>query len=355
MLKIGKRWLIAAAVIAALPVSGCRCGTGWKCCSSRAAVGIERIRDAAGVLNGVAKVTDLAEAPALSSGGGKVYLKLETQQPIGAFKLRGAYYMMSKLTPEQAARGVVTCSAGNHAQGVGFAADHFGIRAAVFLPKSAPEKKINAVRSYKNAEVFLVDGSFDDAGRAALEYQKAKGAVYVPPFDDADVIAGQGTVGLEILEQLPDADAVIVPVGGGGLIAGVASAVKALKPSCLVIGVQSEQSNAMEQSLDKGEVVTLSSVNTLADGTAVKRPGDLTFAVCRECVDEMISVSEEQVAEAIRVLHNRCGVTAEGAGALPVAAVLSGKVALDGKKTVCVISGGNIDPGVLQSVLAGGK
>ena len=347
--------LFFAALLSASLLTGCCHGTCQKTatnCGYQTAspVKLDRILDAVQTLAPIVTETPLQECDALSETH-HVYLKLENQQKIGSFKLRGAYYMMSKLTPEQRKKGVVTCSAGNHAQGVGFSADKFGIKAAIFLPASAPEKKINAVKAYKNAQVFLVDGSFDDASAAALEYQKREGAVYVPPFNDLDVIAGQGTIGWELCHQLPEADAIVVPIGGGGLISGIASAVKALKPSCKVIGVQSEAAASMVASLQNGSPVTLDTVNTIADGTAVKRPGDITFDICRTCVDEIVTVTEKDVAKAISTLKRSYDITAEGAGALAPAAVMSGKISGKGLKVVCIISGGNIDPQLLDKIL----
>lgn len=328
------------------------CGTGADCTEARTeqTFGIADIFDAARVLKGVVKVSDLKKIPAFS-GVNEVYLKLETQQCTGAFKLRGAYYLMSRLAAEQKKRGVVTCSAGNHAQGVGFAADKFGIKATVFLPSSAPETKIKAVRAYRNVDLKLVDGSFDDALKAALDFQRRTNAVYVPPFDDYSIIAGQGTVGWEIMGQLPEADIVVVPIGGGGLISGIACAVKSLKPSCRVYGVQAEGAPAMFQSQKAGRIITLDRVSTLADGTAVKQPGRITYEMCRCYVDGIVTVNEEQIRDAIRRLYRECKVTAEGAGALSAAAVLNGRIPAKGRKIVCVISGGNIDRGKLNEIL----
>lgn len=313
------------------------------------------IFNAVQTLNGVAKVSDLMEAPRWDRQN-RIYLKLETQQNIGAFKIRGAYFMMSRIPESQRSKGVATCSAGNHAQGVGYAADRFNIPATIFLPKSTPKKKINAVKSYKNVRAVLIDGSFNDAKSACEKFVRQSGAIYVPPYDDVNVIAGQGTIGWEILHQLPQADVILVPIGGGGLISGVALAVKGLNPRCRVIGVQSETSNAMAQSLKQGKIVALDKVSTIADGTAVFRPGDITFQICRQYVDGVVTVTEEEIRNAIRVLYKDCHITAEGAGALPVAAVLSGKIGGKNKNIVCIISGGNIDPAVLQTIVnAGGS
>ncbi|MCQ2379458.1 MAG: pyridoxal-phosphate dependent enzyme [Victivallaceae bacterium] len=317
-------------------------------------VDIDLIRNAQAVLSKVAARTRLVKAAALS-GDNDVYLKLENEQKTGSFKLRGAYFMISQLTKEQTRNGVVTSSAGNHAQGVGFAADTFGIKATIFLPALAPRKKIEAVRSYHNVDVKPVVGIFDAAQRAALRFAKKTKATYVPPFDHPDVIAGQGTIGLEILEQLPEADVVLVPAGGGGLLSGIAMAVKSLKPECMVFGVQSVKSAAMARSLARGKRCRLLSAATIADGTAVKRPGELTFDICGKYVDGMITVTEKQIEDAIHLLYRHCRVTAEGAGALPAAAVISGRINCSGKKVVCLVSGGNIDKEKLRKIVAIGK
>ncbi len=309
------------------------------------------IFNAVQTLQNVSEVSDLVEVPQLGKKN-RVYLKLETQQKIGSFKIRGAYFMISKIPVSQRAKGVATCSAGNHAQGVGFAADKFNIPATIFLPASAPRKKIDAVKSYKNVRAVLVDGSFADAKSACEKFVRETGAVYVPPYNDFDVICGQGTVGWEIMHQLPQADVILVPIGGGGLISGVALAVKSLNPRCRVIGVQSVASNAMALSLQKGKVTALDKVSTIADGTAVACPGDITFQICQKYVDGVVTVTEEEIKNAIRVLYKDCRITAEGAGALPVAAVLHGKIDAEGKNIVCVVSGGNIDPDALRSIVA---
>ncbi|MCQ2604135.1 MAG: pyridoxal-phosphate dependent enzyme [Spirochaetia bacterium] len=342
--------VMSVLMLSFMMLTGCCSTQPSTCQSSQNEVTIDKIFNAVQVLDGVAKCSDLVEAPSFS-GENQVYLKLETQQIIGAFKIRGAYYKMSQLTPEQAQKGVVTCSSGNHAQGVAYSAEKFNIPAKIFMPASAPAKKVNAVRSYRNAEAILVDGDFNASQEAALAYQKEHDAVYVAPYNDLDVIAGQGTIGWEIMHQLPDADVVVVPMGGGGLISGIASAIKALNPSCRIIGVQSDASDAMVRSRAAGKIVKRDNISTLADGTAVSVPGDITFEICQKYVDEMVTVTEDQIADAIRRLYNECNVTAEGAGALSAAAVLNGKIAGNGQKIVCVISGGNIDPDKLNGIL----
>lgn len=353
MMKAGGWFPQLFFLMALVLVPGCSTERSAVCPSAqRQEVNVADVFDAVETLRGVVKVSDLVKIPSFSNGN-EVYLKLETQQCTGAFKLRGAYYMMSKLADARKLRGVVTCSAGNHAQGVGFAADKFGINATIFLPASAPATKIKAVRAYKKVKVELVDGTFDDAKKAAGDFQRRTNAVYIPPFDDRSIIAGQGTVGWEIMNQLPETDIIVVPIGGGGLISGISYIAKTLKPSCRVYGVQAEGAAAMLGSRKAGKIITLDNVSTLADGTAVKEPGKITFEMCRHYVDGIVTVSEEQIRDAIRRLYKECRVTAEGAGALPAAAVLNGKIPGKGKKIVCVISGGNIDQDKLNEILNG--
>lgn len=310
---------------------------------------IAKIYDAAKVLSKVARKTDLILSKTLLEGS-DIYLKSENLQMTGSFKLRGAYYKISKLTDEQKEKGIIACSAGNHAQGVALAAQKNGIKATIFIPATAPISKVEATRKY-GAEIKLIDGVYDDAYNAACEFQKETGGEFIHPFDDEDVIAGQGTIGLEILEQLPDLDAVIVPIGGGGLISGVAFAIKQLKPSCKVYGVQAQGAGSMYQSYMNKKILELPFVNTFADGTAVKRPGELTFQLCTEYVDDIVTVTDDEVASAILLLMERQKLVAEGAGALSVAAVLSGKIPTENKKTACVVSGGNIDVNILSRVI----
>ncbi len=310
---------------------------------------IAKIYDAAKVLSKVARKTDLILSKTLLEGS-EIYLKSENLQMTGSFKLRGAYYKISKLTDEQKEKGIIACSAGNHAQGVALAAQKNGIKATIFIPATAPISKVEATRKY-GAEIKLIDGVYDDAYNAACEFQKETGGEFIHPFDDEDVIAGQGTIGLEILEQLPDLDAVIVPIGGGGLISGVAFAIKQLKPSCKVYGVQAQGAGSMYQSYMNKKILELPFVNTFADGTAVKRPGELTFQLCTEYVDDIVTVTDDEVASAILLLMERQKLVAEGAGALSVAAVLAGKIPTENKKTACVVSGGNIDVNILSRVI----
>lgn len=283
----------------------------------------------------------------------EVYLKPECLQNTGSFKLRGAYYKISQLTDEEKARGVIACSAGNHAQGVALGAQHNGIKAVICLPAGAPISKVEATRSY-GAETVLVPGVYDDAYAKAIELRDKHGYTFVHPFDDPLVIAGQGTIGLEILEQLPEVDAIVVPIGGGGLISGVALAAKTLKPEVKVYGVQAAGAASMEQSVKAGRILHLDTVATVADGIKVKEPGVNTFAMCNEYVDDIVTVTEDEIASAILTLMDKYKLVSEGAGAVAVAAAMSGKLPLAGKKVVCLVSGGNIDVTNLNRVITRG-
>ena len=314
---------------------------------------LDKIYHAAFVLRDVARRTDLIEAPHLSRHGGQLYLKTENLQVTGSFKVRGAYYKISQLSPEERAKGVIACSAGNHAQGVALAARENGIPCVICMPDGAPISKVEATRSY-GAEVVLVPGVYDDAAAEAERLTKEHGYTFAHPFNDPLVIAGQGTIGLEILEQLPDAEQIVVPIGGGGLIGGIAFAVKQLKPDCRIVGVQAAGAASMYLSRHAGGPTELRSVSTIADGIAVKKPGDLTFALCQQYVDEIVTVSEDEIASAILALMEGQKTVAEGAGAVPVAAVMFGKVDTSEKKTVCVVSGGNVDVTTLSRIITKG-
>ncbi len=313
---------------------------------------ISEVYKAAEVLQNVARHPKLIGVTKLNPEA-QVYLKPENLQYTGSFKLRGAYYKISQLSPEEKERGVVACSAGNHAQGVALGATHNGIKSIICLPAGAPLSKIEATKAL-GAEVCLVPGVYDDAYRKALELQQEKGYTLVHPFDDPLVIAGQGTIGLEIIQDMPDVDAVIVPVGGGGLISGVAFAIKTIKPNVKVYGVQAEGAPSMVQSLAEGSRVTLSEVSTIADGIAVKEPGINTYELCRKYVDEIVTVSDDEVAAAILTLIEQQKLVAEGAGAVSVAAAMFNKVPIKGKKVVCIVSGGNIDVTSLNRVITRG-
>ena len=267
--------------------------------------------------------------------------------------MRGAYYKMSQLTPEEKQRGVIACSAGNHAQGVALAAQKNGIRAVICLPDSAPISKVEATRSY-GAEICLVEGVYDDAYERALALSREKGYTFIHPFNDPDVIAGQGTIALELAEQIPDMDAVILPIGGGGLASGVAYTLKNLNPAVQVYGVQASGASSMVNSLHDEKIEKLESVFTIADGIAVKEPGTLTYELCANYLDDIVTVSDDEISAAILALMEQHKLVTEGAGAVAVAAAMFGKVDLAGKKTVCVLSGGNIDVTILSRVITRG-
>lgn len=313
---------------------------------------LDKVYHAHYVLKDAIRLTDVIYSPVLSSQcGAQVYLKTENLQITGSFKVRGAYYKISQLSEEEKAKGVIACSAGNHAQGVALASEKFGIKSIICMPDGAPISKVEATKSY-GAQVVLVPGVYDDAHNEAERLKDEKGYTFIHPFDDEDVIAGQGTIGLEIIDQLKDADAVVVPVGGGGLISGVAFAIKSLNPAIKVYGVQSEGAPSMLNSLEHKHIETLPSVSTVADGIAVKEPGKLTFDICSKYVDKIVSVTDDQVSAAILALIEKQKMIAEGAGAVSLAAVMFGKIPdIKGKKVVCLISGGNIDVTILSRVI----
>ena len=313
---------------------------------------ISQVFNAAKVLKDVARHPRLIGVTKINPEA-QVYLKPENLQHTGAFKLRGAYYKISQLTPEEAAKGVIACSAGNHAQGVALSATANGIKSIICLPAGAPISKVEATKRL-GAEVVMVPGVYDDAYAKALELQKEHGYTLIHPFDDPLVIAGQGTIGLEILEEMPDVEAVIVPIGGGGLISGVAFALKTLKPEVKVYGVQAEGAPSMADSVKQNERLHLDSVSTIADGIAVKEPGVNTFEMCCKYVDEIVTVSDDEIAAAILKLIEEQKLVAEGAGAVSVAAAMFDKVPIKGKKVACLVSGGNIDVTSLNRVITRG-
>ena len=313
---------------------------------------LDKIYQASFALKEVARKTDLIYSPALS-GTNQVYLKTENLQVTGSFKLRGAYYKISRLSDEEKKAGIIACSAGNHAQGVALASERLGIPCTIFMPDGAPISKVEATKSY-GAKVELVKGAYDDAYAAAYKRQEETGATFIHPFDDPDVIAGQGTIGLEVLDQLQNVDAIVCPIGGGGLISGISYAVKHLNPNVKVYGVQAAEAASMADSLKHDEQITLSSVNTFADGIAVKHPGDLTFSLIRKYVDEVVTVTEDEIACAILSLIEKQKLIAEGAGAVSVAAVMFNKIPVEGKNVVCIVSGGNIDVNILSRVITRG-
>lgn len=314
---------------------------------------LDRVYNAARVLKEVIRETDMIYAPNLRRDS-NVYLKTENLQVTGSFKVRGSYYKISQLSDAEKAKGVIACSAGNHAQGVALAATKCKIKSLICLPEGAPISKVEATKRY-GAEVCMVKGVYDDAYNKAIELRDEMGYSFIHPFDDADVIAGQGTIGLEIMKQLPDADAVVVPVGGGGLIAGVAYTIKQINPNCRVYGVQAAGAPSMKHSIADGKIETLDKVQTIADGIAVKTPGNLTYELVSKYVDGIVTVSDDEIALAILTLLEQHKLISEGAGAVPVAAVLTGKIPdIEGKKVCCLVSGGNIDVTILSRVIERG-
>lgn len=304
---------------------------------------IEKARE---VLAPMAKRTPVLP---LNYPGADIGLKCENLQLTGSFKLRGAYNKLNRLSDEEKRRGVIACSAGNHAQGVALSATKQGIASTICIPSAAPLSKVEATKGY-GGKVVLVDGVYDDAYQEALRLREEYGYTMIHPFDDLDVMAGQGTIGLEILEQVPDVDNVIVSIGGGGLISGVAMAIKEKKPSCKVYGVQAKNIASMKESVEMGRRVELPRASTIADGIAVRMPGENTFEVVRHYVDDIVTVDEEEIAYAMLHLMEHEKMMAEGAGAAAVAATIYEKVPLTGK-TVAIISGGNVD---LNTISKGG-
>ncbi len=280
--------------------------------------------------------------------GNRVFLKPENFQVTGSFKIRGAYYKISKLSEEEKSRGVIAASAGNHAQGVGYAAQMLGVKATIVMPETTPIIKVEATKKF-GVQVVLHGDTYDDACRKARELEEENGYVFVHPFDDIDVIVGQGTVAPEVLKELVDVDKILVPIGGGGLISGIAMAAKMLKPGIKIIGVEPEGACCIARSLDENKVTELKKVDTMADGVAVKKPGDLTFEVIKEFVDEVVTVSDSDILEAILLLMERHKMITEGAGALSVAGLK--KLASEDKNVVCVISGGNIDISTISAII----
>lgn len=313
---------------------------------------LDKIYHASHVLKSVVRETKLVEAPKINPDC-EVYLKPECLQLTGSFKLRGSGYMISQLSDEEKEHGVIACSAGNHAQGVALAATKYGIKSLICLPDGAPISKVEATKGY-GAEVCMVKGVYDDAYAKAIELRDKCGYTFVHPFDDINVIAGQGTIGLEIMEEMSDVDAIVVPIGGGGLISGVAFAAKKLNPKIKVYGVQAAGAPSMYNSIKEGKIQKLDSVNTIADGIKVKEPGENTFKLVSKYVDEIVTVSEDEISSAILALIEQQKMIAEGAGAVSVAAVMFNKLPIKGKKVVCVVSGGNIDVTILSRVIKRG-
>ncbi len=319
-----------------------------------AAISIDDVERAQDVIKGIVRKTPIKRSTTLSDiTGADFYLKLENFQRTGSFKVRGALNKINSLTDAERATGVVAASAGNHAQGVAYAATKAGVKADIFMPVDATHAKVVATKSY-GAKVHLAGTDYQSAYEAARAYCDERGATFVHAFDDPFIMAGQGTLGLEILDDVPGLDTILIPIGGGGLIAGIATAIRARKPEARIIGVQAEGASTVAASLDKGYVVPADEVKTMADGIACRRLGDLTFDVIKDLVDEVVTVSEGEIASAILFLLERSKAMAEGAGAVTLAAAMHGKVDLKGRTAVAVISGGNIDMTLVSRIIQHG-
>ena len=318
-------------------------------------VTLQMVQEAQERLKGVAQKTGLSYTNSVSDlAGCDVWLKLENLQRTGSFKLRGAYNKVASLTPEEREKGVIAASAGNHAQGVALAASVYGCQSTICMPKHAPLTKVAATRGY-GANVVLHGDFFDEAAAKAVELTKEHGYTFVHPFNDPLVIAGQGTIALEIIEQLPDVDVIVAPIGGGGLISGLAVAAKNVNPKIKVIGVQTENMPSMKESIDQGHILTVNGKASLADGITVKTPGDVTYEICKKYVDDIVTVDETEIAGAILWLIERVKTVSEGAGAVPVAALMNGKISgIRNKKVAALVSGGNIDVNNMTRVINSG-
>ncbi|MCH4166861.1 MAG: threonine ammonia-lyase [Megasphaera sp.] len=318
-------------------------------------VTLKMVQEAQQRLKGVAQHTGLSYTNTVSKlADCKVYLKLENLQSTGSFKLRGAYNKVASLTPEEREKGVIAASAGNHAQGVALAASAYGCQSTICMPKHAPLMKVTATRGY-GANIVLYGDFFDEAAEKAVALTKEHGYTFVHPFNDPEVIAGQGTISLEILEDLPDVDVIVAPIGGGGLISGLAVAAKSINPRIKIVGVQTANMPSMQESINKGHIITYNGKATLADGIAVKTPGELTYEICKKYVDDIVTVDETDIASAILLLLERVKTVAEGAGAVPVAALVSGKISgIHNKKVAALVSGGNIDVNNMTRVINNG-
>ncbi|MGN0690540.1 MAG: threonine ammonia-lyase [Oscillospiraceae bacterium] len=310
---------------------------------------LDKVFDAQTVLKSIIRETKLVRAYGIAPDC-ELYLKPENLQITGSFKVRGSAYKIALLSEEEKKKGVIACSAGNHAQGVALAATKNGIKSLICLPDTAPISKVEATKGF-GANVCLVEGCYDDAYKKALELKESEGYTFVHPFDDENVIAGQGTIALEILGDLDNIDAIVVPIGGGGLISGIAYTAKQIRPSVKVYGVQVSGAPSMYNSVKKGEIECLPSVSTIADGIAVKQPGENTYAIVKDYVDEIALVSDDEVSSAILALIEKQKMIAEGAGAAAVAAVMFNKFDTKGKRVVAVVSGGNIDVTSLSRVI----
>ncbi|NMD71161.1 threonine ammonia-lyase [Bacillus sp. DNRA2] len=315
---------------------------------------IEDIFTAQEKMNGMIHQTPLDFSKTFSTlSKNEVYLKLENLQKTGSFKVRGSFNKMLSLRKDEVEKGVIAASAGNHAQGVAFSSHLLNIPCTIIMPKGAPISKILATRQY-GAEVELHGSGFDEALNYALDLKQQTGAAFVHPFDDQFIVAGQGTVGLEILAQLPDVEAVVCPIGGGGLIAGLAMAIKEQKPDVLVYGIEALACPSMKQSLQSNKVVSIDSSPTMADGIAVKKPGELPFQIVQKYVDDIFCVDEMEIARTMLMMLERSKLLVEGSGACSLASLLYRKLPIEGKKTVAVISGGNVDVSFISRIIERG-
>ena len=320
---------------------------------NRSELSFDMILEAQKVLTGKIETTTVLPAPGQDE---PAYIKAENMQFTGSFKIRGAYYKMSKLTKLERERGVITCSAGNFAQGVAYAAREHGIHATICVPSGASPAKVEATKALGAEVVFMPGNYYEDAFRGAVALGEERGMTFLHAFEDPLVIAGAGTIGLEILEQVPNLDFVLAPIGGGGLLSGIAFAIKQRRPSCKLIGVQLTEAPCMFESRRLGKVITLDEVKpTFADGMAGRKPGDYTFQLCNKYVDDIVLVSSDEVAQALLTLLSKKKILTEGAGASAYAAVLFDKVDVRGKRAVCVASGGNIDLGVVERLITAHK
>ncbi|WP_413288543.1 threonine ammonia-lyase [Bdellovibrio sp. HCB337] len=318
-------------------------------------VTIEEIRKARETLKNISKTTEVDHSISASRLlGSDVYLKFENTQRTGSFKIRGAYNKIINLTNEEKKRGVVASSAGNHAQGVALSAALAGVKATIVMPENAPLTKVNATRGY-GAEVILKGEIYDDAYEHARHLEKTEGYVFVHPYEDAHIIAGQGTIGLELHEQIPDLDTVIIPIGGGGLISGISTALKTLNPKIKIIGVQSDQAPGMSQLFHKQSPEPRKRISTIADGIAIKHPSQIVYdSFIAKNVDEVVTVTDDELAEAIVFLLERAKTMTEGSGAAAMAAAMNRKLKL-GKKTCIILSGGNVDLNVISKIIEKGQ
>lgn len=303
------------------------------------------------VMRNVIKETSLIHSKTFSKmAGTEIYMKLENLQTTGSFKVRGAYNKLIHLSDEEKKYPVVAASAGNHAQGVAYSASELGLKSIIFMPTFTPPSKVNATKGY-GAEVVLTGDTFDDAFAASQEYCKEHQGTYIHPFNDEKIIAGQGVVGLEVFKQLPDVDTIIVPIGGGGLISGIAIAIKEINPNIKIIGVEAEGAASMLASKNSNSVLTLPHCHTIADGIAVKRPGDITFNIVKELVDDLITVSDKELAHTTYLLLQRGKLLAEPSGTAAIAAAIFKKSALMGKQVVPIVSGGNVNMSLFQQII----